>query len=365
MYITHINLKNFRCLSPFDTEIQASTILITGPNGAGKTTILEALHYACYLRSFRTHLPRELIATNASSSIINIVFKSSIDDQPIYHDLHIGFDRTKKLVKIDGRAIQTYKDLLEYYRIISITTDDMNLITGSPQERRTFIDQAISLNDPDYVTELRTFRTLIQNKNALLRNSYIDESMYHLWNEQIWQKTNCIQIYRQTVLQRLQEKTEELLSAFFGTAVSVTMKYNARLVNNEPSYDAFIKNNSQLMHKERIMGRSLFGAHVDDISLSFDNKQSKIYASRGQQKLTVFMLKVALACLVMEKKGKIILLLDDFMSDFDPSVLNRLFDLLSHLQCQLIFTSPTNQGYFEQKLLQAGAQELLLTNRKQ
>lgn len=350
-------------MTPYEIALKAPIALITGPNGAGKTTILEALYYACYLRSFRTYVPRELIHFDQASFIINISFNTYIEEQPIHHDLHIGFDSKKKLVKIDGKAIQTYKDLLDYYRIISITTDDMQLITGNPQERRTFVDQALSLINPDYVTELRAYKVILSNKNALLRQGITNDSLYHLWNEQLWQKTYYIQKCRKELLEHLQHKTNSLLSTFFGESFVIDIEYKAS-VSTQESYADFINFRQDLFIKEQIMQRSLFGVHLDDILIRSNSKRSKIYASRGQQKLTVCILKLALVQHIVSHKGKIVLLLDDFMGDFDSATLDNLYRLLKHLDCQLIFTSPTANGYLENKLLENGGQEIGLTPRK-
>src|SRR5690606_34831177 len=145
------------------------------------------------------------------------------------------------------------------------------------------------------------------------------------------QKARYLQERRKELLKDLQEKTRSLLSSFFGKSIIVDMEYKARGIKYEPTYHDFMYNHQELMIKEQAMQRSLFGAHLDDISIRFDSKQSKLYASRGQQKLTVFMLKAALAEHITQNKGRVVLLLDDFMGDFDPNVLDRLYDLLKHL----------------------------------
>ena len=364
MNITRIHLKNFRCLAPYQIAIEAPIVLITGPNGVGKTTVLEALYYACYLRSFRTYLPRELITFKQTSFVINLSFEAYVDEQRVHHNLHVGFHQQKKLVRNDGKISQTYKDLLDYYRVISVTTDDMQLISGSPQKRRTFIDQALSLLDTSYVYELRTYRTILHNRNALLHSKSIDNSLYHLWSKQLWQKTRYIQERRIKLLADLQNKTTDLLSSFFDQAVQIEMVYKSCILKNEASYEEFSAVHQDLPLKERAMHRSLFGVHLDDIFVGFDTKKSKLYASRGQQKLTVFLMKAALVQYIVQHKGKVILLLDDFMGDFDQNMLARLYDLLKYMNCQLIFTSPASQGYLEQKLLNGGGQEVRLTHSK-
>ena len=56
--LSQVKLKHFRCFESFQLDIEAPTLLLEGANGVGKTSFLEALYYSCYLRSFRTHIPR-------------------------------------------------------------------------------------------------------------------------------------------------------------------------------------------------------------------------------------------------------------------------------------------------------------------
>src|SRR5688572_2091521 len=115
--VTQLHIKNFRCFSGYTLDIGAPYVHIEGVNGVGKTTILEALHYACYLRSFRTHIPKELISFGKSDFFI----KLSLHDQlhSMDHTIQIGFSPTKRLVKVDQKTIESYKDLLSHYRVIS------------------------------------------------------------------------------------------------------------------------------------------------------------------------------------------------------------------------------------------------------
>ena len=59
-----LEIRNFRCFSKEQFYFNDKKIIIVGKNGAGKTSLFEALHYLCYLKSFRTHKASELIAFN-------------------------------------------------------------------------------------------------------------------------------------------------------------------------------------------------------------------------------------------------------------------------------------------------------------
>src|SRR5581483_100993 len=92
--LSHIVLKNFRCFDNLSINVDSPVILICGANGTGKTSLLEALHYACYLRSFRTHVTRDLIALSHDSFFI----KLTVHKNATAHTISIGSSGNKRLV---------------------------------------------------------------------------------------------------------------------------------------------------------------------------------------------------------------------------------------------------------------------------
>jgi len=94
----------------------------------------------------------------------------------------------------------------------------------------------------------------------------------------------------------------------------------------------------------------LIDQNLDDFEIIFEGKKSKIYASRGQQKLVVLLIKIAQMKLLTQYSGPGIFLLDDFLTDFDLSKMHILLSILVALDCQLIFTSPSKNSPIEQFL---------------
>ena len=107
------------------------------------------MHYLCYLRSFRTHLPQELVQFGQDNFFIKARLENG--NAADGYDLQVGFSNKKRLVKVNNKSIASYKELLDYYRIVTITEDDLGLIKDGPEERRLFIDQAIMLADPEFL----------------------------------------------------------------------------------------------------------------------------------------------------------------------------------------------------------------------
>lgn len=358
MRISHIHIKNFRCFQSLDLPFDNDIALIEGINGAGKTSLLEALHYLCYLRSFRTHLPQELIQFGHDNFFIRARLQNGVQQEDSY-DLQVGFSNKKRLVKVNNKSVASYKELLDYYRIITITEDDLGLIKNGPEERRLFIDQALMLENPEFLTLIKRCKDIVDNRNALLKRGATADS-YQLWTEQLWNVTHEISRARIACLASLEQEVGSLIHTYFGYEFTISLKYLSKK-NLYDSYQEFQDHHQGLLYDEQRFGRSLFGAHLDDFSIHFKDAKSKSYASRGQQKLIVLLIKIAQVRLLIRQKGSVILLLDDFMTDFDQAKAQTLLSVLAELSVQLIFTVPTPDGFLQKALLEKGAAILKLS----
>ena len=96
-----------------------------------------------------------------------------------------------------------------------------------------------------------------------------------------------------------------------------------------------------------MVGRSCFGAHLDDFAVVFQGKRARAYASRGQQKLTVFLIKIAQMMLLIEQGTGGVLLLDDFLTDFDEQRVKQCLKTLQSMPFQVFFTTPVGGTIFE------------------
>jgi DNA replication and repair protein RecF len=357
--LTQLHLKHFRCFSDLVLDLQGPLVVIEGFNGCGKTSFLEALHYLCYLRSFRTHTPRELIQFGQEGFFIKALFTQRDEVTP--QELQVGFSGKRRLVKINQKPIASYKELMDFYRIVTLTEDDLGLIHGEPEMRRTFIDQAIMLYDPAYAHMIRDLRHCVEQRNALIqRIPTYDE--FNLWTEQLFHKSRIIQDIRRDALATLERTAHTIIADHFDNAITIAFEYKAKRIPDDYSYETFRADYPRLMQEEQQLGRSLFGAHVDDILITFHDKKSKLYASRGQQKLIVLLIKIAQIKELLIKKGPAVFLLDDFMTDFDERRVIQLLTVLRGLDIQLIFTTPLSSHILNSELAAHGAQTIKLSH---
>jgi len=348
LQLRKLQLKNFRCFNTLDLDLNSNLVLIQGDNGSGKTSILEALSYLCFLKSFRTHVTKELIHEQNQSFFIKAEFES-----PEYNEIQVGFSGKKRVVKINGKLIQSYKELMVYYRTITLTEDDLDLIKGSPEIRRSFIDQHILLNNPQSLHLFRKYKQILENRNALLFKGRYQYEDYTLWTEALWQQAKLIQKIRIDSLLQIEAELNNLILQNF-PELKVKFQYEAKLHLQQEHFSDFIGQNPNLLINEEYQKRSLFGTHLDDFSIIFSDRKTKIFASRGQQKLLVLLTKVAQIKLLCQLgyQDSITFLLDDFMTDFDSKKIESLVNMLCCLGIQLIFTCPTVDSKLKSLLTQ-------------
>lgn len=350
LQVATVYLKNFRCFDQVTIDLNSRVVLIYGANGTGKTSLLEALYYGCYLRSFRTHLSRDLIALGKESFFVKFSIHNGHQDNFVDHTIQIGFANNKRLVKVDNKTTLSYKDLLTYYRVVSLTEDDLKLIQDGPEERRSFLDQALLLNDAAYVTKMREYRVVLENRNALLQHNHIDQEAYFIWTKKLWEYTSAIQLLRKQLLSELEALVNKMLHEYIDKNLCLSFVYQAKKGSDSP-FDLFWqKNHVELMRQELHFKRTLFGAHIDDFSITLEGKKSRAYASRGQQKMIILLIKIAQIKQLFQKNEPIIFLLDDFMTDFDLERGKALLSALFELNCQVIFTSPRLDSALESAL---------------
>lgn len=339
MFIQQVIFKQFRCFSQYSLSFDAPTVILYGQNGSGKTSILEGLHYLCYVRSFRTAFTRELVAAGTDSFFI----KADL----AHTRIQAGFADNQRLVKVNDRTVHTYSQLMEHYRVVTTTQDDLLLITGSPEHRRSFIDYALLLNTPDVAPVFKHYRKVLEQRNALLMHASTDFDLYTSWTHSLWECAGLLTQHRIQLLAMIQSTLDHVMALYF-PHIAITCTY-APKHSLGASFHDFIQQTSlhHLYQQEKRFKRTLFGTHLDDITIFFNGKDSRTFISRGQQRLLALLLRISLITLLEQRYGPVILLLDDIMADFDTDHLDRLLQLIHRCQGQRIFTVPRPEGSFE------------------
>jgi len=345
--IRSLQLENIRCFASQRFDLQSNFVVIEGNNGAGKTSILESLHYSCYLRSFRTRTARDLIQEGKEHGFIAVNFY-----QPRYsleEKISVGIGRdSKKFIRLNDEPVQGYKDIIDHYRVVTLTADDLSLISGEPEERRSFINAAVLLQQPEHIKSFREYSRLLALRNAYLAGPAQRENKpseeFLVWTKLFWQHAGEIQKIRIEYLSQLEASLRMILQEYLSDIdYQVTLAYQAKELcdTEEARFNDFgMKYISHIFEKERYWQRSLFGTHLDDFSILLDGRKARLFASRGQQKLLAYLIKIVQVVESIRLHNPAVFLVDDFLTDFDKSKAQACLTIIKQLATQVILTIP-------------------------
>lgn len=350
MFLQELELQHFRCFEDKKLIFNAPITVITGNNGAGKTSIVEAIYYLSYFKSFRSHVISELMQSGGDSFFLRGQFL--IQDLMEQHTIQIGYSQKKKSIKFDQKQITSHKDILSLFQIVTLTEDDSDLIKGYPAGRRAFIDQAVLLANPEFLDLYREFKQVLQHRNVLLeRYNNKDKLEFEIWTKKLWQISVQIQRYRQIMMAQIEQLVNQLIDQFFDGVYEISITYDSKIMLIDETLDVFMLKIGAIFYQEIAWKRSLFGVHLDDLVFQIRGKKARIFASRGQQKLISLLCKLALTRIDSSNQAKPLLLIDDFISDFDQIRLKNLIQFFTICKNQIIITAPfydvNFQGLFE------------------
>ncbi len=339
MYLKSISLGQFRNYHTQAFAFEPCGSLIIGPNGSGKTNLLEAIAYCGIGKSIRLHHDEQLLSFNATTFSIAAEF-----EQDLGLDLTVSFTyhNKKKLLKLDNVPVRHLSDLFNSIKIIYCAPEDLQLVNGSPRIRRQYFDLAISQLYPEYISILRNYLHIVEQRNSLLKTQY-SVSEKRSWDLKFVEGSMEVVGYREKYLKLLNEYFQKDYLHFSSKIYNTGIRYlatNKTMIEHSANVDGYLALLQSLESREKIYQRSLVGAHIDDYEFVLDETNLRIYGSQGQKRIVVILLKLIQATLVEQVTGiKPILLFDDIFAELDIENSTNIHRFIDK-RYQVIIASP-------------------------
>lgn len=314
MYIKQLRLKNFRNYKDETISFTPKTNILCGDNAQGKTNALEALYMFAFGKSFRTQQDRETIMLGESYTKIDLLYSDAFRDNTI--EIIILKDR-KKQIKINSVNITKLSELLSKLYVVLFFPEELGLIKDGPYVRRRFLDAALSAARPKYYHILGKYNKILDQRNNLIKKMRISDKnplsdTLSVWNEGLCTYGMELCRYRTEYIEKLDAAAKKI--HFEATGEELSVSYKTRFQTKEEMLSKI----EAAFSRELEQGCTLYGPHRDDIEIIIDKKDSKSFASQGQQRSAVLSLKLAQAELLFSETGEYpILLLDDILSELD------------------------------------------------
>ena len=310
------------------------TNILYGDNAQGKTNILEAVYLAGTSKSHKGSKDREMIRFENEESHIRMMVKKG--DLSYKIDMHLRKNKAKG-VAINGLPIRKARELLGVVNLVFFSPEDLNIIKNGPGERRRFLDSELCQLDGVYITELAGYNHIVNQRNRLLKDLYMNPSLKEtldIWDMQMLQYGTKIINKRKDFVRDLNQVIQDIHHNLTGGIEHLEVVY-------EPSTEAEDFENVLKKNRERDirMKMTSAGPHRDDLSFVVNGIDIRKYGSQGQQRTAALSLKLSEIYLVKEKiKDTPILLLDDVLSELDSNRQTYLLDCIHDIQTLITCT---------------------------
>ena len=337
---------NFRNLKNSDIDLSAKEIFFVGKNGQGKSNLLECLYYSAYASSFRTNIENEMIKKGENGFSIRTIFR---ENESNIHTTNIIYEKNVKKIEKDGKMIHDRKELINTMPCVLYNHDDLDFAIGSPERRRFFIDQSLTMYDVVYVDVLRRYKKILKNRNICLKEK--NYSLLETYDFQIAQngleiikkRKNAVFTFNQ-IFGKLYEQVTGISNVIIKYKPSWKKTSNINAEEsfygdiNIPSIDDILEHLKSQREVEKIMCTTMSGPHRDKIVFERNKEPFVPVASTGQRRLLALILRNSQAQYYSQIIGKKpILLMDDVMLELDPEKREIFTSLLPEYD-QLICT---------------------------
>ena len=324
MKLLNIKLNNFRnhIDSSYDLE---NELIITGLNGSGKTSILESIYVLFSFKTFKKQPINALI--NFNSDFLRI--ESNIMNKELLYNSVYFYDK-KRSTKLNGEEILDLGSYLYNNPIALYTPEYLGVLSKEQSDRRNFIDKFLFYSDISYLQNLKTYNRLIAQKQTEFNKDYYDKIYIDTLNDEIIKLSNIIYEKRKKFISNINNELKNIYSLVDFNIENVYLGYSS----NTSEYD--------LLDKEKIFKKNLYGIHRDKINMILNNNLIEKFSSTGQKK-TFNLLSIYCFIKYIEdlRKINIITLLDDFEAALDMNRAIFLKDLFSSKR-QVIYTGIDN-----------------------
>ena len=346
MKIKNLTLNDFRNYKSETFIFGDGVNVIVGDNAQGKTNCVEAVFLLATGYSPRVRKERQVVRYGEKSAEISALAESDYGEVSV----RVGyFPQGDKKIFVNGLEIKRIGELFGNLYAVYFSPQELKLIQEAPEDRRRFLDIAISETSRKYFYSLQKYKKIIDQRNKLLKDE--DRSMVvdtlPVWDEQLAEYFADIVIARGEYIEKLRPKARaaheyitdgaEVLdvsggNAYYGTRKDITEQIKLDLMNS--------------VEKDLVLGYTSIGPHRDDLKITLNGEDVRVFGSQGQQRTAALSLKLAETEMLKDTYGEApVLILDDAMSELDKRRQARLIEKVKDIQTLITCTDADEEVY--------------------
>ena len=356
MFVTHLQLADFRSYEGVDVPLTDGVTTFVGANGQGKTNLVEAVEYLSTMSSHRVASEVPLIRAGAERAIVRARVQAGRDDDRVLQ-LEIELTPGKaNRAKLNRSPLKRARELIGLLRTVVFSPEDLSVIKGDPSERRHFLDSVVVNRWPrlagvkaDYDRVLRQRNTLLKSLSGRRGTPGADaESTLEVWDTHLAQHGSELVRCRLVTLADLAPHTATAYAAIAPTNNDATAVYKTALDLGDQAPDRdtiaelILAGLAERRRDEIARGVSLVGPHRDDVTLALGELPAKGYASHGESWSFALALRLGAFELLRADGIEPVLVLDDVFAELDSTRRERLAGMVAPAEQVLVTAAVGN-----------------------
>ena len=235
MIVTYAQIDGFKNLSDVSFAPDKKYNIIVGQNAQGKTNLLEAMWIMSGCRSFRGSKEKDYISLDGQKMSAKMKVLDSVREQKIAFEMTRSASNPK-LIQLNGVKQKGTRALFDVFKCIAFIPDDIDIIKGSPEKRRSFIDMAASQLNPMFVVHLNRNNAVMNQRNSLLKEimqGNVTSNVLEVWDRQAAHVGSLISYMRNEYVGKINEICGRLYHTISGGTEDMTLEYHSNVFKAE------------------------------------------------------------------------------------------------------------------------------------
>ena len=354
MTLNSVTILNYKNIGEARLEFSPKLNCLIGNNGQGKTNVLDAIHYLSMCRSFASTGDNSAVIRHAQPYMM-LQGSYTRCDTPL--EVSVALQRGKrKVVRRDGKEYQRLSQHIGLLPVVMVSPMDWDLVRGSGEERRRFMDLIISQNDGEYLDALIRYNKAVEQRNAMIKKEMCDPLLYETVETEMARHATLLHQRRQQWVDQFLPIFMHYYNAVAGDDETVKMEYKSHLNDGTMAHHL-----AATRERDFILGYTTRGPHRDDLELMLNGYPMRRTGSQGQCKTYTIALRLAQFDFLKANNPAVpILLLDDIFDKLDARRVERIVDVVSSDRFGQIFITDTNRTHLDEIVARHGGGHCLM-----
>lgn len=289
------------------------------------------------MSSFRGSPRESLIRAGTNQCVIRL--ESVKEDRRFLVEIELVPDRRDR-VQLNRQRVVRGEELLEALRVSVFTPDDLALVKGGPQERRSYLDDALVAARPRELATRQVVERILRQRSRLLRQaggiaSRDVMATLDVWDEKLAVAGSALIRARETSLEELEPLAMVAFRNLTRTPDDLRLAYKRSFSGDLA--EALGRSRPEDLRR----ATTTVGPHRDEIVITAGGLDARTRLSQGRQRCATLALRLAAHGAVSAAVGsRPVLLLDDAFSELDEATTHALLDELPPGQAVLTTAGP-------------------------